>query len=243
MVAEKTVLTTPKARHQKEPGDFGRWLGAAMSDYGVTAYRLALERARARLPEGKRPKTSSLNKIAIDKIKRGERKATASVAWELGEALRACGVPWWSGYFALRLCGYGREQIALLEALDQESSRNGALMGLAIICEHYLPAEDSPEIACDVLADVWAAIGDETLKRAWNKATSDTFRPSALASIAFDFLDVVSDYDLTEPVRTDLLSGVFDLWLNQYAHFPRIPADDGPNALRAAFDEIMGGSK
>jgi len=243
MVAGNTVSTTPNGRHQKEQGDFGRWLGAAMNDYGVTAYRLALERARARLPEGKRPKASSLNKIAIDEIKRGERKATGNVAWELGEALRASGVPWWSGYFALRLCGYARERIALLEALDQESTRNGALMGLAIICEQYVPAEASPEIACDVLADVWAAIGNETLARAWDKAKSNAFRPSALASIAFEFLAVVSDYDLAEPVRADLVSGVFDLWLKQYAHFPRIPLDDGPEALRAAFDEIMGGSK
>jgi hypothetical protein len=214
-----------------------------MADYGVTGYRLAFERARARLPEGKRPKASSLNKIAIEQIKRGKRKASAKVAWELGEALRACSIPWWSGYLALRLCGYARERIALLEALDQESTRNGALMGLAIICEHYLPAEASPDVTCTVLADVWAAIGNEALARAWDKAKSNAFIPSTLASIAFDFLAVLDDYDLGEAVQNDLVSGVFDLWLNQHAHFPRIPLDDGAEALRAAFDKIMRGSK
>ena len=239
---DDTIRTTPLRLPQEQAG-FAVWLDAAMTGGGVTTYRLALERARAQLPQGKKLAPTALNKTAIDKIRSGERKATAHVAWELGEALRACGVAWWSGFFALDLCGYARERIALLEALDQESMRNGALMGLAIICEQYVPAEASPEIACDVLADVWAAIGNETLARAWDKAKSNAFRASALASIAFEFLAVVSSYDLAEPVRTDLLSGVFDLWLNQYAHFPRIPADDGPNALRAAFDEIMGGSK
>jgi len=142
---------------------------------------------------------------------------TAKYAWRMGEALRACGVEWASGFLTLELCGFGREWVALLDAIDRENQLNGAWLWYATLAARVL--ESQTDLARSVLSKVWREIGDDALEQAWDETQKARFRPHGLAALAFSVLD---QDDIPEDARQRVLRVVIDEWAREHWHLQLI---------------------
>jgi len=157
------------------------------------------------------------NRAELYAYLKGSQTPRPQRVFEIGEALRACGVSWASGFLALNFCGYEREWVALLEAVDRKERLNGAWLWLAVIAMEGLG--NQPELAHKALSFVWSEIGNDALAQGWAEIQKARFRPQGLAALAFSVLD---RNDVPSDAQRRIFRGVVDEWTGAHPHFLHI---------------------